>query len=80
MTAFLGPAVRSPSACIALNNDNTHSLLEGDQVVWSHGVCFRDDWNEIYSGAEALHDLEIQRFQSIRVENSASCCQSRCRN
>jgi len=43
----------------------THSLLEHLHVAWTECVGLGNDWNEVDPGRKALHDLNVERLQSV---------------
>jgi hypothetical protein len=40
-------------------------MLESGEVSWAQSVSLGDDRNEIDTGAETLHDLNIKRLESM---------------
>lgn len=57
----------------------TYSLLEDVQVLGGHGVGLGNDRNEVDSGAETLHDFNVQRLEagksmSVSQTHFSCCC------
>ena len=44
---------------------STHSLLEASQVSWAEGIGLSDNWDQVDSGAESLHDLDVKWLQGV---------------
>lgn len=42
----------------------TYHVLEVLEILLSHGIGLGNDWNQIDSGAQSLHDLNIERFDT----------------
>jgi len=45
-------------------------LFESEEIVLGKSVGFGDDGNEINAGTKALHDFNVQRFQSKVKKNT----------
>jgi hypothetical protein len=43
----------------------TYSLLESGKVCGAKGVGLGNNWDQVNSGAESLHDLDIQRLEGV---------------
>lgn len=43
----------------------TYAVLELGKVSWGERVSLGDDWDQVDAGAEALHDLNVKRLQSV---------------
>ena len=48
-----------------IKKNRAYPLLEASQIRWAKSVCFGDYWNEVHSGAQPLHDLDIQRLECV---------------
>lgn len=46
----------------------TDTLLEDSQVILSERVGLGDDWNQVNSGPEALHDLDVEGLEAGRAK------------
>ena len=46
-------------------DDGADALLEGVEVVAGEGVGLGDDGDEVDAGAEALHDLNVERLEVV---------------
>lgn len=46
----------------------TDTLLEDSQVILSERVGLGDDWNQVNSSPEALHDLDVEGLEAERAE------------
>lgn len=53
------------STCNQTTSCVTHSLLVASQVSRAQGICLRNNGNQVNSGAQSLHDLDIQRLQGV---------------
>ena len=42
----------------------TYSLFEERKVVLGQRVCLGNDWNQVDTGTEALHYLNVQGFKA----------------
>lgn len=40
-------------------------MLVAGQISWAEGICLGDNGDQVHSGAESLHDLDIQRLQGM---------------
>ena len=47
------------------NNVRTYALLELGEIGWAERIRLGYDRNEIDTGGEALHDLNVQWFESV---------------
>ena len=43
----------------------THSLLELSKVSRAQGIGLGDDGDQVHTGTESLHDLDVERLQSV---------------
>lgn len=43
----------------------TYSLLELGEVCWAQCIGLGDDGNQVDTGAEPFHDLNVQRLQGV---------------
>ena len=63
----------------SLGGDNLpNTLLEDEKVVLSEGVGFGDDGDEIDTRAETLHDLNVERLQTLKSNVNQSACYCIC--
>lgn len=46
-------------------SDGTHSLLETSQIRWTQSICLCNNWNQVHSGAQSLHDLNVEWLQGV---------------
>jgi hypothetical protein len=53
----------------------THSLLESGQVSWAEGIRLCNNWNQVDSAAQSLHNLNVQWLQgmSSRSDEVQTC-------
>lgn len=43
----------------------TYAVLELDEVGWRKGVSLGDNWNEVDTSTQALHDFNVERLKSV---------------
>ena len=43
----------------------TYSLLEAGQVSWAQSIGLGDNRNQVDSGTQSLHDLDVKRLQGV---------------
>lgn len=46
-------------------NDISNPMLEACKISGRKGIGFRNDWNQVDTGAQALHDFDVQRLQGV---------------
>jgi hypothetical protein len=51
--------LRELVVCFDKSKENTYSLLELCQIGWAQSISLCNDWDQVDSGAETLHDLNI---------------------
>jgi len=51
--------------CILTATRRTYSLLEAGQVSWAEGIRLRNNWDQVDSGAQSLHNLNVQWLQGV---------------
>lgn len=40
-------------------------MLVASQVSWAESISLRNNGNQVDSGAQSLHDLDVQRLQGV---------------
>lgn len=48
-----------------MRREETYSLLESEKVARTESVCLCNDRNEVDTGAQTLHDFNIERLQAM---------------
>lgn len=44
---------------------NTHSLLEASQISWAESIGLGDNWDQVDSGAQSLHNFNVEWLQGV---------------
>jgi len=48
----------------------TYSLLVSSKISWAQSVRFCNHWNQVDSGAQSLHDLNVQWLQAVSCRSN----------
>jgi hypothetical protein len=51
--------------CSDITTNGTYPLLEHLHITRAESVCFGNDGNEVDSGTQTLHRLDVKRLQSV---------------